>query len=704
MEFVDIVVQGLAGASELTRVSPGGGLTVFRAQGAAELFGRLIHTLLYPAGVEVDAGLPGASRAALTVTGRDAKRYRLLLDVQTGRRALQQMVDDKPVNLTSVAGEIAQAVTAQLGFPQAELARCLFTFPVQDLPSRRERSGIAAISGATAPPGFGGGPAKAHKPLPPGFGDDAQTDARAEKTLPPGFGDGHDDPGAARPLPPGFDDAGPAAPRLSAFARAGRSDAALAARVQEIETILSATGASRDLEFELDGLQKRLFEVDGRLKPLATLRRSLVQAEEQAARLGPVPNVSPGLLDEGRKLRRARADQQHEVERLEAEKEHLMAAQGPDVASGPRLSVLDLVRKDQLAHGGLIAGVAAVGLALIGAAAFPPLRWIALVDIPAFAVAVAGGFRVINVLEQASSVKRRLQRLDAERAQLEGKLAAEEQRLGRALEAQGVPFDRLPEIETQIAQGREAQALVDHARAALAAAEGEGNASSLDAEHQGLQERVRAVEEQLQGAEGAAADAEQLQAEHHALQRLLNGESDPAELVAVHAEAPPVAAPFAVQDPTPSLAAQPPPAAAARDDHCKQLLGFARDVLLVDVDQVVAQIQARAGQVAAAFSEGRWAGVSFNSKGECSARGADGALQAFTALSDADADAVYVAVKVALLEAVLKRGRVPVVIDRAFDTLPDAKLLLVKRLLGFLAGQTQVVCVSANPALAAGET
>src|SRR5262245_60035604 len=94
MELVEIVVQGLQGASDLSRAPFQPGVTVFAAGPRERLYARLVLDLLYPKGSEptlAELATPGGqSRVALLVRGRDGNLYRLLVDVQNGRRALQR--------------------------------------------------------------------------------------------------------------------------------------------------------------------------------------------------------------------------------------------------------------------------------------------------------------------------------------------------------------------------------------------------------------------------------------------------------------------------------------------------------------------------------------------------------------------------------------------------------------------------------------
>ena len=57
-----------------------------------------------------------------------------------------------------------------------------------------------------------------------------------------------------------------------------------ASALPELDDILRTQGSVKELEFEMDGLQKKLFEIDAKMKPLMTMRKSVQQAQEQLQR------------------------------------------------------------------------------------------------------------------------------------------------------------------------------------------------------------------------------------------------------------------------------------------------------------------------------------------------------------------------------------------------------------------------------------
>jgi hypothetical protein len=651
MELVELVVQGLVGAPDLVRVPFNPGVTALPATARERLYSRVVLDLLYPKGTEptlADLDVPTAqSRVAIVVVGRDNVRYRLLQDVHTGRRALQRMNGDKAEPVTNAANEISQAVTATIGFPTEDVLRELLWCVKEDLPSRKE-----------AP--------------------------RAAKKSSSKKGEKKKEPKSDKPLPPGFSDEG--APVVD---RAGQSDAQLKMRLADIDAQLKAAEGIKDVEFEIDGLQKKVFEIEAKLRPMTTLRQNLERAEQAMNRFHSIETVPEDLPEMAERLRKAQGDHAQSVVRFDEERERLVESSGAVDRRGRGVSPMVVAQADPLVRYGVIAGGAAVLLGLLGAAAFPPLQWAAFLDIPAFGVALFGGIRVLSELERGVSVKRRVERIDVERKKLDDRLQIEEEQLKSILQRAGFAMEQLADVEDQLKARVEVQEQLEMSRANLAQAEQGGDAGTLEREQAELQSRIRALEEKLQGGNSGYGMAD-LQAEKAELEALLRGEQPKGAM----------AAPFEAE-PEPEEQEEEEEEAVEVVDACKRQLDLARDILMApSVEDIVNQVKGRAAQIITALTDGRYKEIRFTGRGESSL--VDAAAEkpiSFGQLPPFDRDLAYLALKIALVEVIVKRGRLPVVFDRGLDALADTKAPMLKNMLQFIAQSTQVVCLSEKPSL-----
>lgn len=685
MELVEIVVQGLQGARELVRAPMAPGVTVFHAGPRERLFVRLVLDLLYPKGTEPtleDVDDPGAqSRVGVVVVGRDGQRYRLLLDVKTGRRTLQRYINDQAEPITGAANEIAQAVTATIGFPQEDVLRGLLFSALEDLPSRRAKAAPAPGASASSP------------------GRKEASTAKAEKPLPPGFGDTNSGVSVSKPLPPGFSDVGAGAPVAD---RAGRNDEQLRNRIAELDALLQTQGNVKALEFELDGLQKKNFEIEARMRPLTTLKRSLKHAEEQVKRFAALASVPADLMEKGERLAKLRVEHDRDTARLEDDKRKLLDDSAAATGGNQRRkqpSAFEVAQREPLVKYGVAVGLGAIAVGLVGALTSDTLRWVALLDIPALGCAVFGGIRVLSSLEEGERTRRRIGRLVLEQKRLDDRFRIDEEQVQGVLDKYGFTLEQLPEVEGQLRARDEAVATLARTTELLAEAQA-GDGSSLEQEQAEVSARVRALEEQLSAAGAGFSNAADIHAEKEELENLLAGGTPQASAPVADPEA--MTENLVINPAERAAYADAPPAGAERsiaDDLAKPLLELAADVLLVPVEAVCTQVQGRAAQILGALSDGRLRELRFGGRGETSVIDTANDTIAFGSLPAFDRDLTWLALKIALIEIVVKRGRLPVIFDRSLDFLADAKGPMLQKMLQFLAASTQVVSISEKPAL-----
>ncbi|MDP2345863.1 MAG: hypothetical protein Q8O67_33295 [Deltaproteobacteria bacterium] len=682
MELVEVVLQGVQGAPTLSRwvlptgvsVIPAGEREALVARAAYELLAGIQEGKVGPALLPGEAGAQG--RVAVVVVGRDQKRYRVLWDLKTGRRALQVQNGEKFEVVTTTQAEILQAVTATVGFPQQDALRELFFAFVDDLPSRRADDVVAAVP---TPSGRFG------KPLPPGF-DDAPVKKRdSDKPLPPGFGD----------------DDGPPVSRW-----VGKPQAALQARLAEIATARANLVDVPALEFELDGLQKKMFELDARLLPLVELTRAVESVEQQLRRTAHLDRLPADFLERTMSLKRIQGEHDAKLLRIKDDRTALLASAEhlSEEVSGIRerggARPMDAALKDPLVKFGGAIGVGAIVVGGVGGFFSDGLRWIALLDIPALLVAVVGGIRLLSGLEEGASVRIKLAGLDKDKKSLEERFGIDREQIEHLLKQYELTFEQIPEVAAQWRLRDELNASLKIAVAEraveeekLAAIKGEKDANS---------ERVRVLEEKLQLAGNRFDGSEALLIkEQSEIEQILRGELKPTkaerkldldELMGGKSSS-------SLSSSSGIVSGAGPPIAF---DAGQRIVRLASDVLLGTVDDTAVRLAPRATQMTQALTDKRFSEVRFGSKAEVSVVDAtSGQLMAFIHLPPGDRDLVALALRLAVVEAFAKKERMPVIFDRIFDTFPVEKAPLLVRVLQFLGQGTQVVCLTARRELAA---
>jgi hypothetical protein len=665
MELVEVVLQGVVGVPALTRWTFPAGVAVIPAGAPEALVARAAYELL---GAQSDGKLSGAgldgqpSRAAVIVVGRDGRRYRLVWELGSGRRALQVMNGETLEVVSTSQAEIAQTLTAQVGFPQADALREIYLSFVEDLPSKRLQDALG--QGGPTPSG------KFGKALPPGFDVD---DAPARDT--------------DKPLPPGFDGA------ETTSLLATRPEAELRARLAEIRSRQEGTVDVSAIEFELDGLQKKTFELQGRRKPITDIDANVTTIDQQLERTAYLENLPADFAEKATRLTSIQAEHDIDISRLDAEAQVLvdsvrhLSEEVSGVSRRGGAKPLQAAMLDPYVKWGLVVGVAAIGVGFVGGFIASGLRYVALLDIPAFAVAVHGGMRLLGDLEEGASTRMKLKRIAEERRRAMERFAIDKEQLEGILSQHKMVLEQLPDLVQSFTVRRDLLAR----RAALVAERAtlDADLSDLDGALRDNSERIALLEAHLQEA-GSAYDPDvaDLAREAEEIERVLRG-----ELKAPSAAPPPPL-------PTPRLedvGASGPVGV----DVGLVMTRLASDLLVQPVDDTGAALAPRAGQLIAALTGQRFIGLEASSRG-VSVVNADKTVTPFGALVGEDRDLVALGLRCAIVESATRvAGRLPVIFDRSLDQISVEKAPLVVKALQFMGALTQVICFTQRREFAA---
>jgi hypothetical protein len=648
MELVEVILQGVRGSPTLSRWVFPSSASVVAAGPREEFVARTAFELLSCA---VDAALPAAvlssaeggaqARAGVVIVGRDQRRFRVLWDLTSGRRALQVQRGDAWEMLSSTTTEIAQLLTATIGVPQADALReVLFAF-VDDLPSRR-RTRVEAS-----------GPNRASRP------------ASTPSSLPPGFS--------------------AAAAQLDWHER---SDDDLRARLRTLLALAAAHDAVTALEFELGGMQRDAFDLDARIKPLAEGADQLAEMRARVARDDNLERIATEFPARVSEVRQGEANLARHLKQFDEDERRILdAARGlPADAYAKRRKLESIIAREKLVTHGLAAGFASIALAVVGSQFSESLRYLALLDIPAFGVAVVGGFRLLTLLEDGTAVRDRLERVADERTKEKERVAQERQRLDRLMIDAGFGPGKEDDVEELLQAHLERRTRLRHAEDQQRAAEERANLGDLRARREALAQRIRLMEQRLE-VEGTKFDA---QAAEHARER--------AEIEGIlHMRGVPGGAARALG----SGEGEAVSPEWAPVDVGQLVARAASDLLVTTLDDACAGLSSRTSQIVAALLGQRFNEVRFGPRGEMLLVDAvSREALPFGRLPAADRDLAIVALRLAVLEAAARKERMPLVVDRFLDHLLVEHMPLLVRALQFIGQSTQVICLTTRRELA----
>lgn len=438
-------------------------------------------------------------------------------------------------------------------------------------------------------------------------------------------------------------------------------------RLVQLREELERAKAAEKLQYQQDGLQGQLYRLDEALKGGARIREGLEKAEAARAELGQAVEVAKRLGDADTKLaayEKATARREDAAAKVAAEREALAEV---ETRGAPAPFWRDAIFWAG-AGGGL--GVALIGA--LGGAAHPDLRYVALLDVPAFGWAAWTALRWVGGLEDWERQERRKRVVDEWEKKVEAqyeKDAAEVREAGKVL-----GLSKPAELKDVLARVADADAVVAEWRKRLADWEASPEATAAAGERARVEAALRGVEAKLAGeAGGFVRDVRSVEAE---IQRLESESS-----------APPAPGP-----PPPA----PRPRVAATVEPLRGLLERAGGELGSSPSAAARAVAAKASQMLSGISFQRLQGIQVDDRGNVNVQTGGRPVPAMT-LAPADKDMVFVALKLAFMEQALAPGKLVAVAEDVFGGFTEGSRRFVARLLKQLARPGQILHATTDP-------
>lgn len=129
-------------------------------------------------------------------------------------------------------------------------------------------------------------------------------------------------------------------------------------------------------------------------------------------------------------------------------------------------------------------------------------------------------------------------------------------------------------------------------------------------------------------------------------------------------------------------------------DRSRELVQATTDLLSVEVDKLATKLAPRLGQYLEAFTAGALKRAEIGPRGEVRVLSEAGEGQAFTELEGDTLDAVDAALRFTLAELVLRRYRMPLLVEEPFTNLDPKRRKLLTQMLGYFGRATQVIVLS----------
>jgi hypothetical protein len=459
---------------------------------------------------------------------------------------------------------------------------------------------------------------------------------------------------------------GGAAPPAAAPQRAALTPEQARRRVEALKAELEKAKVAEKLQYQLDGLQSKIFKLDEALKGGAKIRDALATAEAARAELAAAADVAARLGDPEAKLaafERATARREEALSKVAAEREGLQQAE----AAGPPRPFW----RDPLFWAGVGGGAAAAVGALAGASAFPDARYLAVLDVPAFGWSAWVALRWVGALETWERIARRRRVIDDWERKVEAQYARDAAEIREAMKALGV--SKPGELRDAIGRVSDADAVVAEWRKRLAEWEASPEAREATTEKGRVEEALQGVEARLSAeAGGFVRDVRSIEAE---IQRL---ESD------------------ATAAPAPQPATPAPAPAGPTGDPLRILAERAAAELGGSPTAAVRAVAAKASQALAGLSFQRLQAVQVDDRGNVQVQ-TGGRVVPTATLPAADRDLVWIALKLSFVEQALAAGKLVAVAEDAFGGLSEGARRFAARLLKQIAKPGQLLHATSDP-------
>lgn len=736
MHVIDLVLQGVRrfGESRKFPVKPGFNVVFGPTETGKTTLVECLLDLLYPdRGIDAENpllswGEPAASRAGLTLSsGREI--YRILKDYKTGKISLTQYspASQKFEPMAADPVQAAAMLTTALELPPFESFYYLFVAAARRMPSTlmagaaddpaqaATRMGVpqGMLSGSGLQPGMASGPG-----LPPGMLS-APGSAPGMMGMPgmmPGMSAGPMMPGMApgMPMAPGMMPGmmPPLVPGMGGMMMPGMMPPGMAAgpddgmtpeereqKLVQLRGELKDAEAVDKLQFELDGIQQKIFEIENKKKSASQFDEWLEQAKSQLDRypsLRRLPENIDARIDNFKNLDSQRANEIEKFDNQALDHDEELR----NINLTPPLWNQMLAR----VGGGLLLGGVII-FVLAPMFGFASLKFLGFLSIPGALISAYVGWNFIAQMTRKGELEKILadieEKKQASMKRYEIEMAVIEKMMS------DTDSDAIDELKGKLQKWR---ALDENYRSRLERKkklEKELDLPKLDREEKELRAEIKKLEQELKKYPAFSMDINTMRKEIKKLEetiKRLNPQSS-ALTDTVGFGVPDLGGAGAVPPLGVAVAAETPAAAPRRRsgptnaiELYESLLQAASTLFGIDRNQLLASVQARFNLYVQAFFAKRYSEGRIDPDGSIALKQAEGAGRwlDFDQLSPAARDTCYVALQISLLEQATQKRLLPILLDNPYAGLDDAAATLAAKAMKRLAERTQVILLTSQ--------
>ncbi|MBI3183126.1 MAG: chromosome segregation protein SMC [Myxococcales bacterium] len=434
----------------------------------------------------------------------------------------------------------------------------------------------------------------------------------------------------------------------------------LKTRLSELEREHALSKEVDELQFKQDGIASQLFELEGKLKGSDGLKAAVKEAEAAAAAAPTAESlkVPKDIVARAERYPMLQQKRDEALARLDRERE-----QGAEQAEP---SYVEPLYRNASFWASVAAGLV---LLVLGSQLSGYLRYVALLDIPAFGFAALLALRYLEELQAGSKVSHRGGFLAAREKRIREDFEGEVAEVRAAMTVAGV------ETVQELIEGLSRRGLLlekaAELRRQLEALEKEPDYASAASRYQQLKAEQDQINARLLEKGGYVRDVREVEREIARTKEAIAKLRSPQPAAPVAGPAPSGSSPLQ-EDPSP------------------QLLSLAAELFGCDLPAAAQLATDRCGQYLVALTDRRYQAVELDGGGNACVV-ASGRKLAAGELPGKDLDLLYLSLRLALVEKFSARQKVPMLIEDGLVCVEESKHSLLGRMLKHLGTLTQVL-------------
>jgi hypothetical protein len=448
-------------------------------------------------------------------------------------------------------------------------------------------------------------------------------------------------------------------------------------QIETLERDLRSAQQVDDLQFKLDGLQSEMFGLEEKLKTIKTEQDNLEKVRSRLLQFGKLEGLPGDFENRANAFSQEKKRFGRDTERISEEIDRWKKK----TEMGQQESLI----KNKIFLIGLLGGLLSVLGGVAGFFFLGQLRYLALLDMVFFGVALVAVFGHLDRIMGAETGRSRMQLLQKRRKELKDKHASEAAMIEETLEKTGAESPE--EVISLFAKKREVEAKVQSAEKKLAEQQKLIDQNSTQSKRDELQSQIDEIDSTLLGMSGMMMSPAEMTRRIAALKE---------NLQQIESGSPPQ-----VHGPTPAAEGfglpEPGPVGQSTSQVFAKLLRLGEDLFLQDADRLNSSLSPRISQFVAVLSQNRFTQCILGIRGQIHLLGAGQKEPVAVAqLTPQDQDMVYLSMKFAFIEAFSKKQALPVFLDEPFVVFSKAQQDLLARLLAGVSRHCQVVLFTSN--------